>query len=126
VALVTVFEGYRFEIALVLGVDFPFVRGALLDALAQRLEAHDAVAPAPGAVLQPLVAAYSGSAVAPLIAACSRGERSLSRALAALDVLRVEGDTLAALDPDGGAAFNLNTPGDLREAERRVRMERAA
>lgn len=124
-ALVTVLGAVPFARAIVLGIDFPFVQGALIDGLAARLARHDAVVPAPGGVPQPLVAVYAASAAAPLAAALARGERSLSRALGALAVEHVPDATLRTLDPASDAGFNLNTNDDRLEAERRLRTEAA-
>ena len=76
--------------------------------------------PAPMGVMQPLVAAYAAAAAAPLRAAFERGERSISRAVQALEPHVLEGAALARL-PDGlDNFFNLNTPEDFAIASRRV------
>jgi molybdopterin-guanine dinucleotide biosynthesis protein A len=109
-----------FERALALGVDFPLVSPGLLEALRDRLGAHAAVLPAPGGVLQPLVAAYAPGAVAALAAALRAGERSPTRALRGLGVLALDDAALATLPGGPASLHNVNTAGDLAEAARRL------
>jgi molybdopterin-guanine dinucleotide biosynthesis protein A len=109
-----------FTRAIVLGVDFPLVLPAALAAMRQRLGDGPAVVPVLAGRIQPLVAAYTPSAVPPLRAALERGERALLPAVEALGPQRLAGADLAAL-PGGEAAFlNVNTTADLEEAQRRL------
>ena len=111
--------------ALVLGVDFPFVSRALLEALLGRLADQLAVVPAPNGFPQPLVAAYAARAVALLAACLEGGERSAARAVGTLPgVVRLDDDALAGLPGGLASFFNLNTPADLAEAEARMAAER--
>jgi molybdopterin-guanine dinucleotide biosynthesis protein A len=113
--------------ALALGVDFPFVSPALVRALLGRLDDHLAVVPAPNGVPQPLVAAYAGAAAGRLSASLAAGERSVTRAVASLAGMAWLDDMAIARLPGGPAGFfNLNTPGDLAEAEDRWAAERTA
>lgn len=111
-----------FDRAVVLGVDFPFVRAALLEALLAELDAFGApaVIPIPDGVPQPLVAAYSRRAARALGEAFARGERSVTRAVMALGPQLLGDDRLRALDGGLENFFNLNTPEDLAAAERRI------
>lgn len=95
----------------VLGGDLPFVPPALIRALAD----------APG----PLVPVTGGGRFEPLLARYDRTQLpALQDALAAdapihtalADAARLEGDELAALDPEGRATFNVNTPEELERA----------
>ena len=115
-----------FECALVLGVDFPLLRPAALVALHQRIGNATALVPAPGGTPQPLAAAYRPAAAAKLAAALARGERALTPAVLALPARLIADDELERLE--GGLAnfFNLNTPEDLVEAERRLGVVSAA
>lgn len=115
-----------FERAIVLGVDLPFAEPAALASLAARLGVHDAVVPVPGGFAQPLAAAYAPPARAILAASLAAGERSPSRALAALDVLRLTDEALAGLAGGIEGFFNLNTRADLEEAERRLAKREAS
>src|SRR6185503_5578319 len=51
-------ESRRYDRAMVLGVDFPLLRPAVVHALLERLGDRRAVFPAPGGVPQPLAAVY--------------------------------------------------------------------
>ncbi len=108
------------RVAWVLGVDFPLVRPATLSALRARLERSGAVAvlPCPGGVPQPLVCALTSGAATHLDAALARGERSPTRALQALDIVRLDDAALAALGALPDEFLNVNTPADLAAAER--------
>jgi len=119
----------EFEMAIVLGVDFPFVVvGTLRDLLERARAARPrlAVIPAPGGRAQPLVAAYAPEARTRLAAALEAGERSLVPAALALDPLLLDDHALEQLEGGVGAFFNLNTPADHAEAERRLAAPRPA
>lgn len=113
-------EGEGYDGALVLAVDLPFIRPALLAALLARLGQYRAVVPVVGGFPQPLAAAYAPEAVAILERAFAAGERGPTRVLAALDALRITEDQLAVLPGGPASFFNLNTRDDLAEAERRL------
>ena len=118
--LVSGLAGAAFDRVVVLGVDLPFMRSALLAALTARLAGHHAVVPMPGGIPQPLAAAYAGEACAILAGAFAAGERAPTRALASLDVLSLDDDQLVRLPGGLDNFFNLNTSADLAEAERRL------
>jgi molybdenum cofactor guanylyltransferase len=109
-----------FERAIVLGVDLPFMEPAALETLLHRLSAHHAVVPSPGGFPQPLAAAYAAAAGPMLASSLAAGERSPTRALQALDVLRLDDGELGRLPGGLGSFFNLNSPADLEAAERRL------
>jgi molybdopterin-guanine dinucleotide biosynthesis protein A len=109
-----------FERAIVLGVDFPLMRPELLEALLVQLGDRAAVIPAPGGVPQPLAAAYAARALAPLTGALAAGERAVTDAALALDPLVLGDAELARIEGGVDCFFNLNTPEDLAEAERRL------
>lgn len=119
-------DAHAFERAVVLGVDFPFAVPAALAALRERLGDRDAVVPAPGGFPQPLVAAYAPRAGVLLRTRLEAGERSVVRALAALDVLSLDDEALRGLPGGLETFFNLNTPDDLAEARRRLEAGEAA
>jgi molybdopterin-guanine dinucleotide biosynthesis protein A len=119
-ALVVALDGADWERAVVLGVDFPLIRGATLRGLATRLGTSDACVPKPRGTAQPLAAVYAPSARPLLAAAWRDGERSLLRALGRLDVRWVHDAELESLPGGSGSFLNLNTPGDAAEAERRL------
>jgi molybdenum cofactor guanylyltransferase len=101
----------------VLGCDFPFVPAALVRALADAPERL--VVPAPGAEPQPLVARWTPALLPAREEALAR-EEPLRRTVAAL-APRLLGDAeLAHFGDPARVFFNVNTPADLRCAERAV------
>jgi molybdenum cofactor guanylyltransferase len=100
---------------IVCAADMPFVSKDALQAIASSLgDAAAAVARADD-LLQPLLAAYAPQALAALVAAPA--DEPLRRSVESLDPVVV--------DVQAAAVFNVNTPEDLAEAERRLRRERA-
>lgn len=116
--LVGALAACRAERVLVIATDLPFASRDLLLALVAWPEA-DAVAPRNADGPQPLCALYRRE---PVLAAArdalADGRLALRALLDALDTRYLEGDDLAAVDPDGTALLNLNTPEDLARAER--------
>ncbi len=104
------------ERVLVLATDLPLVTPDLLLALVAFPQA-DAVVPCPREGPQPLCALYRRIPV--LTAAQARldaGELALRAVLDDIGMHRLEADDLAALDPEGRALWNVNTPKDLERA----------
>jgi molybdopterin-guanine dinucleotide biosynthesis protein A len=106
------------ERVLVLATDLPFASDALWLALLAWPEA-DAVLPRDPGGPQPLCAVYRRE---PALRAATRllAERkrlALRDLLAQLEVRVLPDDVLSALDPDGIALTNLNTPEDLSRAQ---------
>lgn len=126
VGVVAGLSSRAFERAVVLAVDLPFATSAALAALLGRLGGHDAIVPAPGGIPQPLAAAYAAKASPVLAERLQMGERSLTRALSSLDVVWLDDGALARLPGGLENFFNLNTPDDLAEAERRLAGREAA
>ena len=102
----------REERVLVLATDLMAMTADLLLAIAAYPEA-DAVVPRSAGFAHPLCALYRR---APALAAAQRCLASeslaLQNVLAQLDVRWLEGDDLAAIDPEGEALGNINTPDD--------------
>jgi molybdopterin-guanine dinucleotide biosynthesis protein A len=120
---VAALEDGGFEMAVILGVDFPLMHAATLRALIARLEAHPelgAIVPAPRGRLQPLAAAYGRAFAAALVTAFEKGERSIVKAVEPLGPMVMSDDELADIPGAGESFFNLNTPEDLVEAARRI------
>jgi molybdopterin-guanine dinucleotide biosynthesis protein A len=101
---------------LVLATDLPLVTPDLLLALVAYPEA-DVVLPRSPAGLEPLCALYRRGAALPAARArLARGELSLQGLFGELSVATLAGADLAAVDPDGSALLNANTPEDLERA----------
>jgi molybdopterin-guanine dinucleotide biosynthesis protein A len=101
----------------VLGCDFPFAPPALLRALADLSE--PLVVPVPGGDPQPLMARWSPELLPRLEAALER-EEPLRRTVAALGPRLLDDPELAKFGNPARAFLNVNTPPDLRAAERTV------
>jgi molybdenum cofactor guanylyltransferase len=99
----------------ILGCDFPFAPPALLRALAEAPE--PLVVPAPGDDPQPLMARWSPELLPRLEGALDR-EEPLRRTVAALDPRLLDDAELAQFGEPARAFRNVNTPADLRAAER--------
>jgi molybdopterin-guanine dinucleotide biosynthesis protein A len=102
----------------VLGCDFPFAPSALLGLLADAPE--PLVVPAPGGDPQPLMARWDPGLLPRLEDALAR-EEPLRRTVADLDPRLLDDAELTRFGDPARAFFNVNTPADLREAERAVR-----
>ena len=101
----------------VLATDMPFVRPALIELLAARRAAFDAVVPVVDGHPQPLAAFYSATALASINAVLAgQGKRSLRAALDRLNVCYVGQSELVAADPGLRSFFDLDTPDDLAAA----------
>jgi molybdopterin-guanine dinucleotide biosynthesis protein A len=115
--LVTALAESRAERVQVVATDLPLVTADLLLALMAWPESQ-VVLPRDRWGIHPLCAVYQREPV--LAAARTRlaaGEYRLRGLLAELDVDYLEGDDLAAVDPNGAALLNVNTPADLERAE---------
>ena len=106
------------ERVLVLGVDFPLVRMATFEALAEELGDAPAVLPAPDGVPQPLVAIYTRAGIEGLQAAHRARERSVWRAAVAHGACLLDDAACARLPGGAETLLNVNTPEDLARAER--------
>jgi molybdopterin-guanine dinucleotide biosynthesis protein A len=101
----------------VLGCDFPFVPLALVRALADAPE--PLVVPTPRGEPQPLLARWTPALLPALVEALAR-EEPLRRTVAALSPRLLDDAELAHYGDPARAFFNVNTPADLRCAERAV------
>jgi molybdopterin-guanine dinucleotide biosynthesis protein A len=121
--LVAALAATRAERVLVVATDLPFVTPDLLLALVAWPEA-DAVVPRTPDGIHPLCALYRrGSALAVARRHLAEERLALSALLEALATRYLEGDDLRAVDPDGTALLNVNTPEDLARAERLCRAD---
>jgi len=114
----TALEAARGQTVLVLACDMPFVSRPLLEHMLQLAEAADLVVPRRGGEYEPLHAVYSKGCLPALEAALQRGQRRMISFFPSLDLHTVEQEEIDRLDPEGLSFFNVNTPEDLRKAER--------
>jgi len=118
--LVGALEACAAERVLVIATDLPLLGAELLLALVAWSEA-DAVVPRDAGVAHPLCAVYRREAVLPLARRrLEGGELALSGLLGELETLYFEGADLAAVDPDGAALTNVNTPEELEAVRERL------
>lgn len=102
-------------LVLVVACDLPLVTEALARHLADTLGRHpeaDVVVPRDARGLHPLCACYRTRCAPHFEARVRAGQFRMLDALAGLAVAEVDPETLRAIDPDGRALTNVNTPED--------------
>jgi molybdopterin-guanine dinucleotide biosynthesis protein A len=118
--LATALRAAEGEHVLVVACDMPFVQTALATHLIDV-----AAAQAPEAVVvprwergfEPLLAVYPRRALDLVMEILDAGSQRMTDLLDRHPLRVVEGEELAALDPEGLSFFNVNTPEDLSRAE---------
>ena len=124
--LVGALEAASSERILVVATDLMSLSPELLLALLVWPEA-DAVVPRTGTRLHPLCALYRVEPVRPVARRRLRaGELALVDLLGELRVSYLEGPDLRAVDPDGSALFNANTPEDFEQLQERPHGKESA
>jgi len=114
----TALKAARGQTVLVLACDMPFVSRPLLEHMLQLAEAADLVVPRRGGEYEPLHAVYSKGCLPALEAVLQQGEHRMISFFPSLNLHTVEQEEIDRLDPEGLSFFNVNTPEDLRKAER--------
>jgi molybdopterin-guanine dinucleotide biosynthesis protein A len=123
--LVTALAESGAERVQVVATDLPLVTPDLLVALMAWPESQ-AVVPRDHLGVHPLCAIYRRESVLGVARGrLAAGEYGLKGLLAELDTDYLEAGDLAAVDPDGVALLNVNTPADLERAEARA-LEKAS
>lgn len=112
-AIISALVATRADRLLVLAADLPFVTTPFLDSLFGVDERALAVVPVTGDRWQPLCAVYDRRALRVLSDAFESGERSVQRAVAALEPSLVRATAIAPDDTEGRLLANVNTPADL-------------
>jgi molybdenum cofactor guanylyltransferase len=119
----------RGEVCLAVACDMPFVSRALFERLLEIQAADDAdvVIPRTSDFLEPMHAVYRRQAVLEAIqAALERGERRMISYFSSVRVREVQEAEWRAVDADGIAFFNVNTPEELAQAEGLIRQAQEA
>lgn len=94
--------------------DAPLLGAAVIEHIAAALGDHDAVLPEVGGFRQPLAAVYRREpCLAAAEAALAAGGNKVIEAFAELDVLALDEERLARIDPDLRSFRNANTPDEL-------------
>jgi molybdopterin-guanine dinucleotide biosynthesis protein A len=121
-ALTTVFLDSPAASVLLLPVDAPLLRPALLRRVLELSPGQKAVAPrGPGGV-EPLLAWYSRECLAPALKLVSAGERRLRLLLEAVGAYFMTRQEVSEVDPQDLSFINVNFPEDLERAERVARQ----
>jgi molybdopterin-guanine dinucleotide biosynthesis protein A len=119
--LVAALEAARAPRVLVLATDLVGLTPDLLLALLALPEA-DAVVPETRGGLEPLCALYRRDTVLPVAReSLAAGRLAVRELFDAIELRRLSGADLAAVDPTGVALLNANTPEELAHAEARLR-----
>lgn len=106
----------RTDRVLIVACDMPFLTPAFLGFLAGTGREADVTVPRNDRGVHPLCASWATAAGPAIRELLGQGVRRMGAALEALRVHFVEGETLAAFDPDGWLLHNINTPEDYRRA----------
>jgi molybdopterin-guanine dinucleotide biosynthesis protein A len=107
------------DLALVVGCDMPFLNPGVLRLMLDRLTWFDAVVPRHGdGYLEPLHAVYTRGCLPPMEAHLASGRLALWDVLQELHARYLEEAECRPLDPELLSFFNLNSPADLKRAER--------
>lgn len=98
---------------MVVSCDLPLFSGAIVEALARRIGAHDAVIPSLDNRIQPLCGLYRAEAFAKASLLAAQGEHRIMAWLRCLRVLEVSSDE----EPTVVGARNVNTPEELAQVK---------
>jgi molybdenum cofactor guanylyltransferase len=108
-------------VVMVVAGDLPFVQPEFLATLGRLNGDEDAAVPRTQDGWHPLCAAYRRRIAGRIKGRLDRGALRVSDALSDMRVRDVTGEALARMDRDGMLLMNVNTPDDLRQAERHAR-----
>jgi molybdopterin-guanine dinucleotide biosynthesis protein A len=124
--LATAFSALGARRVVLVACDMPFVVPELIGemvAVAEREAWAQAVALRTARGLEPLHALYDAACVPVIEEQLARGERSLHELLDRVAVCEVGAEVVAALDPLGRSALNVNTPAEWGRAVRLAQAE---
>jgi molybdopterin-guanine dinucleotide biosynthesis protein A len=124
VGALTGFVDARGDYSVLLPCDTPFISGEVIDLLLETSQGMEAAVPRwPNGYIEPLQAAYrTNSALEAAEAAVKMGETRLLCRISRLRRVRyVSTEVIKKIDPGLVTFFNVNTPMDLKKAERLVR-----
>jgi molybdenum cofactor guanylyltransferase len=116
----TALSAARGETVLVVACDMPLASRPLLEHLLSRAPQADVVIPRRDGEYEPLCAVYAKRCLAFVEAALDAGQRRVISFFPQVRVIAVEEAEWSAYDPEALTFFNVNTPQELAEAERRM------
>jgi molybdopterin-guanine dinucleotide biosynthesis protein A len=110
-------KAIRNERAIVVACDLPFLSLPLLRYLVVEACGYDVVVPRLGRYYEPLHAVYDVNCIAPIERLISRGPRRIVHLFTQVRVREVTEDSVRLFGADM-SFYNVNTPGEWREAQR--------
>ncbi len=119
--LATALAGAQGDPVLVVACDMPFASPRLAAHMLSLISSAEAVVPRPEGEFEPLYAVYRRSCLPAIRRALLRGDRRVISFFDDVLLQVVESDEARSLEPDPYAFFNVNTPDDLADAQRRLR-----
>jgi molybdopterin-guanine dinucleotide biosynthesis protein A len=106
----------RYERALVVACDMPFLNLSLLRFMVELAQDYDVIIPRFDGYLEPLHAIYSRACLGPIEAQLAEADLRIINFLSQVRVYYLDEATLGAYDPQHLSLFNVNTPADLKRA----------
>ena len=112
-------QASKHEVNFVMACDMPYVNDVLITRMISCAGDCDVVVPVVNGYYEPLLAVYCKS-TAPAIKAClDAGRLKVTSFYDQVRLHRFDQAQVTAADPELGSFFNINTPADLVEAQRR-------
>jgi molybdopterin-guanine dinucleotide biosynthesis protein A len=124
--LYTALKSARCETVAVVACDMPFASRELIEAASRLLveEEADVVIPDSGGGLEPMHALYRRETCIPAIEAAIQADQwKLVSWFPQVKVRVLQPDEIELYDPEGLSFWNLNTPEEFAEAERRAKLK---
>ena len=107
------------DVSFVTSCDSAFLNVDLISHLVSQIPEHDVVVPHWQGRYQPLHAVYRRSVLPLLAEQLARGELRPVYLFDRVRTRRIDEEEIRRFDPDGSSFFNMNTPEDYAEAQRR-------
>jgi molybdopterin-guanine dinucleotide biosynthesis protein A len=120
----------KYDYALVVACDMPFLNADLIGAMLARPRHYDVLVPhslSPGAArnaldVEPLHAIYSKACLGPIRATLESGRRQIVAFFPEVRVAYIEPAEVLRYDPTGRSLLNVNTPEQMADAERELKL----
>jgi molybdenum cofactor guanylyltransferase len=110
------------EFVFVCACDMPFVAADLVRHLVRRIDDCDAVIPRDARGVQPMHGVYRRRTLPKLEVQLRGGDLKVEHFIESIGALVLTVEEVATVEPRGLACFNVNSPDDLLEANRRAHM----
>ncbi|MGB3715630.1 MAG: molybdenum cofactor guanylyltransferase [Candidatus Promineifilaceae bacterium] len=107
----------KYQYLLVVACDMPWLERGLLDHMISLRETADVIVPRWGKFPEPLHALYSKSCLEPVESSLEAGILKVISFYGRLTVRFLDREEIERFDPEGRSFVNVNTPGDLADAE---------